>query len=125
MGFLSNLFKRKQEDCYYEYECPYEGHVGIFFKVNYQEGITAVQIKTLSEQTKPTEEYIFITIDAIDCTLIGFVHTKWYEEECNYSYNYLKLLMEDFIYDMSDQTNFTWEYENDTDRTYWQIIGFS
>ena len=125
MGFLTNLFKSNQENYDYDHKCPYEGPIGIFLKVNAQEGISMAQIETLLDKMESTEKYMFVTIDTVDCTLIRLVHTKWYEEECDYSYHYLKLFMDNFINEMGNPSSFTYEYENDTYQTDWKVIGYS
>lgn len=94
MRFLTNLFKSNQKNYDYDHKCPYESPVGIFFKVNTQEGISTTQIEILLDQMESTEKYMFVTIDIVDCTLIGLVHTKWYEEAITIlSYLWMTLLM--------------------------------
>ena len=94
MGFLTSLFKLNQENYDYDHKCPYEGPIGIFLKVNAQEGISTTQIEMLLDKMVSTEKYMFVSINIVDYILIGLVHTKWYEEAMTIlSYLWMTLLM--------------------------------
>lgn len=125
MRLWANIFKNEPSISKYKYECNYKGYVGIFFKVPLGKGITSTQIKTLVDQTSSTEDYIFVTVDSEDFSMVGFINNQWFANEYNYDYHTLEGLIEDFGDELSNQTGFTCEYEDDFKKTYWQMIGYT